>query len=217
SDNSHTSNSMKGKLALFLILTSSFILHVHAGSATWNVAPTSGDWNTAANWTPATVPNQPADVATFATSSQTSVSFTTPGFTTISGVTFNSGASPFTIGVGPAGTGTDVELELSGAGIVNNSGIIQNVFVNRTGDPETILDFQNNATAGDLMQYVIGLGEISFEDFSSAGTSTITLNGGFSFFRDSSTAAEATFILNGSDSAPAELTFISSTTSAGTA
>ena len=30
---------------------------VRAGSATWDLNPGSGDWNTATNWTPATVPN----------------------------------------------------------------------------------------------------------------------------------------------------------------
>ena len=28
-----------------------------AGSATWATNPTSGEWNTAANWVPNTVPN----------------------------------------------------------------------------------------------------------------------------------------------------------------
>jgi hypothetical protein len=28
-----------------------------AGSATWNLNPTSGDWNIAANWNPMTVPS----------------------------------------------------------------------------------------------------------------------------------------------------------------
>ena len=46
---------------------------VYAGSATWNLNPTSGEWNTAANWTPATVPDDPSDVATFGLSNQTSV------------------------------------------------------------------------------------------------------------------------------------------------
>jgi len=32
-----------------------------AGSATWKLNPTSGDWNTAANWSPSTVPNGAAD------------------------------------------------------------------------------------------------------------------------------------------------------------
>jgi len=45
----------------------------HAGSATWNLNPTSGDWNTATNWTPATVPNATIDVATFGASNTTSI------------------------------------------------------------------------------------------------------------------------------------------------
>jgi hypothetical protein len=32
--------------------------HQSAGSATWNLNPTGGDWNTAANWTPATCPRR---------------------------------------------------------------------------------------------------------------------------------------------------------------
>ena len=46
---------------------------VYAGSATWNLNPPSGEWNTAANWTPATVPDGPSDVATLGLSNQTSV------------------------------------------------------------------------------------------------------------------------------------------------
>jgi hypothetical protein len=69
-----------------------------AGSATWNLNPTSGDWNTAANWTPATVPNGADDVATFATSDITSVDFS--GFTTLFGIDFGPGADAFTLDVG---------------------------------------------------------------------------------------------------------------------
>ena len=46
----------------------------YAGSATWDLNPTSGDWNTAANWTPMNVPNGPRDIATFALSNTTNVS-----------------------------------------------------------------------------------------------------------------------------------------------
>ncbi len=70
----------------------------YAGSATWNLNPTSGDWNTAANWTPATVPNAATDTATFATSNTTNV--TQSAFTTLDGITFAPGASAFTIGIG---------------------------------------------------------------------------------------------------------------------
>jgi hypothetical protein len=34
---------------------------VRAGNATWDLDPGSGDWNTATNWTPTTVPNGSAD------------------------------------------------------------------------------------------------------------------------------------------------------------
>src|SRR5436309_12921524 len=44
-----------------------------AGRATWNLSPTSNDWNTAENWTPATIPSAETDVATFAVSNTTSV------------------------------------------------------------------------------------------------------------------------------------------------
>jgi hypothetical protein len=45
-----------------------------AGSATWDLDPISGDWNTAANWTPNGVPNGRADIATFGLSNTTDVS-----------------------------------------------------------------------------------------------------------------------------------------------
>lgn len=46
---------------------------VYASSATWNLNPTSGEWNTAANWTRATVSDGPVMWATFGLSNQTSV------------------------------------------------------------------------------------------------------------------------------------------------
>jgi len=52
-----------------------FPLHpVHAGNATWNLNPTTGDWNTPANWTPNTVPGD-SDIAAFGTSNITNVTF----------------------------------------------------------------------------------------------------------------------------------------------
>src|SRR5438552_7700893 len=61
-----------GILPASLLLLS--IQSSRAGSATWNLNPTSGDWNTASNWTPATVPNGPDDTATFGVSNITFVS-----------------------------------------------------------------------------------------------------------------------------------------------
>ncbi len=47
---------------------------LYAGSATWDLNPASGDWNTAANWSPTTAPNGPSDTATFGFSNTTGVS-----------------------------------------------------------------------------------------------------------------------------------------------
>src|SRR6266478_9139969 len=80
-----------------------------AASATWSTNPSSGDWNTAANWVPMTVPNGPNDTATFQASNQTFVSLSAD--TEVNGIIFSSGASLFTM-VDP----TAVTLTISGAG-----------------------------------------------------------------------------------------------------
>src|SRR5256714_13500489 len=85
-----------------------------AGSATWDLNPGSGDWNTATNWTPATVPNGSSDTATFGLSNTTDVSVSAN--TTVDGITFAPGASSFTI---TASSG--LKLTFSATGIINNS------------------------------------------------------------------------------------------------
>jgi len=70
-----------------------------AGSATWNADPTSSDWNTTANWTPATVPSGPADTATFATSDTLAISLSSN--TEVDGITYTAGASVFNITPAP--------------------------------------------------------------------------------------------------------------------
>src|SRR5947199_359235 len=119
-----------------------------AGSATWDLNPTSGDWNTATNWTPATVPNGLADTATFALSNTTTISVSAN--TTVDGITFAPGASGFTI---TASSSFFPILTLSGAGVTNDSGRIQN-FVTPAGrsDFAQIL-FSNSATAGNLTRF----------------------------------------------------------------
>ena len=99
---------------LVIILTNQ---HAHAGSATWNLDPTSDDWNTASNWTPATVPNNASDTASFDVSNTTSIKFSAD--TDLAAIVFDPGASSYTIA-------TAFDLNLGGAGIVNNSGVEQN-------------------------------------------------------------------------------------------
>lgn len=149
--------------ALLLLL---IIRPSHAGSATWETSPSNGDWNTATNWTPVTVPNGTADTATFAISSQANVSLSAPVL--VDGVTFNAGASAFTIVAG-GGTG----LTLSGAGISNNSGITQNFLAENEG----VITFAGSATAGTSTNITADDGSIVFLDNSSGGKANVELIG----------------------------------------
>jgi hypothetical protein len=63
--------------AMLIALTAA-IETTRAGSATWDVNPTSNDWNTPSNWTPQTVPNGQMDVATFDFSTVTGISVASP-------------------------------------------------------------------------------------------------------------------------------------------
>jgi len=163
--------------------------HSLAGSATWDQNPTSGDWNTAANWTPQTVPDTPSDIATFATSNQTQIGIS--AITGVGGINFNPGADAFTIISQPGGPFT-----LSGSGIVNNSGKLQ-TFVCESGDGSGSFFFENSATAGAMTSFA-GADESNFLFFgtSSAGSAAFDFGGAtlqsFMDFHDSSTAADAT-------------------------
>src|SRR2546423_9630548 len=92
----------------------------YAVSAQWDLDPISGDWNTAANWTPMGVPNGPADIATFGLSNTTDVSISAN--TEVNSIIFTAAASnPYSITTSPGLT-----LTISGTGIINNSGHTQN-------------------------------------------------------------------------------------------
>jgi autotransporter-associated beta strand protein len=182
----------------------------YAISAQWDLDPISGDWNTAANWTPNGVPNGPADTATFGLSQTTDVSISAD--TEVNSIIFGPAATnPYTI---TAGAG--FELTISGLGIINNSGIAQYfVAAPSAGIGNAIrLLFTNNATAGSGTFFTMnggatdarGPGWVHFTDFSSAGHGTFTNNGptvvgtsavGATVFSNSATASNGTFINNG--------------------
>jgi autotransporter-associated beta strand protein len=176
-----------------------------AGSATWKAAPASGDWNTAANWSPATVPNFITDTATFATSSITAVSLS--ALVSLDSIVFNSGASAFTI------TDNSFAFTISGGGIVNNSASTQTFVLgaDNLGGNGT-LTFANNATAATATTVTTGAtqsggqaGVVEFRNSSSADRaslanngSTITgLVGGTAVFWDTSSAGNSTITNNG--------------------
>lgn len=177
----------------------------YADSAQWNRNPTSGDWNTAANWTPMTVPNGPTDIATFALSDTTNVSISAD--TDVNAMTFTPGASSFTFT-----TTSSVSLILSGGGITNNSGTIQN-FVTANPNGLYLIEFANSARAGSQTAFTnegggaqeASPGLIFFSDTSTADNATFfnngstisDANGGATHFFETSTAANGTFTNNG--------------------
>ena len=166
---------------LFLVL----VQPARAGSPSWNLNPSNGDWNTAANWTPATVPNSPTDVATFVISNTTDVSLSAN--VEVDSIIFDPGASLYTLSVGfPA------NLTLAGAGIVDNSEVEQ-LFV---AFHEGTINFLNSATAGDAHLSVRHQSEVTFDDTATAGEAFIENHGGIlpaiTFFLGSSTAGNAT-------------------------
>jgi autotransporter-associated beta strand protein len=158
-----------------------------AQDATWLANPGSGDFNTAANWNPATVPT---GTATFGTSATTALTLGTNGSN--SGWTFSAGASNYTFDI-------TLQQSFTGAGIIINGGSanINNIFAT--------LNFTNNSTAGNAS--ITNGGVLYFSNNSTAGTANIS-NGGPLEFRDTSTAGNAT-ITNYSN-----LTFYSSAGSA---
>ena len=203
--------------AIILTLSLGALNAVYADSATWTLHPTSNDWNTAANWTPATVPNGPSDVATFARSSTKSLEFSA-AMTEVAEIVFSPGANSFKISVDPILAQTVVYLTISGAGITNSSGVTQNLVSGPTiGILGTgVIQFFNAATAGDGT-VVTALGsstrgafsgsEIHFYDSSTAGSATIVAEGaragddaggGRVFFHNNATAANANFTLTNS-------------------
>jgi autotransporter-associated beta strand protein len=182
-----------------------------AASATWNISPGSADWNTAANWTPMSVPNGPSDTATFGVSNQTTVSLSAT--TEVNSIVFNPDASAFSVQAENSST----TFTLSGPGVVNNSGVLQAFVIgsDRSGD-QNFLVFKNDASAGISTSYQIDPGqlarliggEILFFDSSNAGSASFVLGGaikrdafgGIALFMDMASASNGVFTVNGGTS-----------------
>lgn len=199
-----------GILSAVLLLLSA--QYSDAGSATWNLNPTSGDWFTGSNWTPATVPNGPDDTATFGVSNITFVSTGYFNSAEVNGIVFDPGASAYTITF-------LTTLTISGVGITNNSGTTQAFSAGYDGSGS--ISFTNSATAGSLTAFDITGGSCAprghewtqgilaltgaratFSGNASAGSATFynepaqcaESNPGYTSFSGTSTAANGTFI-----------------------
>ena len=181
------------RMRTFSLLTAAALLFLAtqrqslAGSATWSDNPSSGDWNDAANWIPNTVPNGTSDIATFGASNVTDV-FNSNVIVNLDSLVFNPGAPSYTI------SAYLDNIELSGTGIVNNSGTVQSLIAG------TFIFF-NSATAGSMTNFNNVGGDVSFLDSSSAGSATMDLSDNMYqahlVFFDFSTAGNATINASG--------------------
>ena len=155
-------------------------------SAQWDLDPISGDWDTAANWTPNEVPNGLTDIATFGLSNTAEVSISAD--TEVNGIIFTPTATnPYTITASPGLT-----LTISRVGITNNSGLTQNLATVAGGE----MRFANNATAGSNVSISNEGGTTNFFNRSTAASADFdTVDGSTNFF-NTSTAGSATINLN---------------------
>jgi autotransporter-associated beta strand protein len=188
-------NERKLFLLLFAAVLALAMQPCAGGSATWANNPITGDWNTAANWIPNTIPNGPGDVATFAASNVTDV--TTSAIVAVDSIVFDADAAPFGI-VTSVGT----SLTISGTGIINNSPTVQTFRLNVTDETGSALFFLGAATAGESVLFNNFGSYVSFHDDSSAGRATFTVTKvgvrqGNLIFWDNATAAYATIATNG--------------------
>src|SRR5438552_6490742 len=171
---------------------------LHAGDATWKLNPVSSDWNTAQNWTPETIPNSETAVATFGVSNTTTVlcQKSPDGIyasTYVGDVVFAPGASPYTIRITPD---PDIILypaliEFHQQGIINNSGIVQNLVAANSGTTQESgrIYFMNSSSAGENVVITNEGGASSTGDGHYGGFTDIGYN-----FDDTASAGSATFI-----------------------
>src|SRR5437762_12382977 len=132
---------MKALLLQLNLLFAFFVVSsmAHAGSATWNLNPTSNNWHNAANWTPETVPNADSDTAIFGVSNTTTIRLSrwaqgVEGVTTtLDKLVFEEGASSYSIRVIPAGI-YGVYFAFDGEGVINDSTLVQNFVVGASAD-----------------------------------------------------------------------------------
>jgi autotransporter-associated beta strand protein len=172
--------------AIILTLSLGALSTIHADSATWNLHPTSGNWDTAANWTPATVPNGPADIATFSTTSRSTVSLVNVQIE-VASLIFDNAATNYTITVGGHNKAALSELTIGNAGIVNNSGKLQTFVADVARGTAGEIIFIGNAHAGTFTQFTMRGGRGSDAD------------GGLTLFNDQSSADNAALIIDGAE------------------
>jgi hypothetical protein len=183
--------------------------------STWNAQATTSEWNKNSNWMPS---KTPSEEAAFASSSQTTISFSQTEEASVDEIAFLEDATAYTFTFGPCETPA---LTITGSGVSNRSKRQQSFIVAATssGYKNPQLKFINSATAGgDDIFYCAGPeseqgyggGVICFCDNSTAGSASFkawtgaaappkhnTVGGEISFC-DASSAENARFTIYGS-------------------
>ena len=147
-----------------------------------------------------------SDIATFEASNNTNVSLSSG--VTLNGITFQAGASMFTI----ISQSSFAGFLINGVGVTNDSGVQQTFVADARGRDQGDITFAGSATAGNATYVNNGSsvrgsfgGGTSFLDTSTAASATFVADGGHAddaagggiLFFDSSTAASASFTING--------------------
>ena len=158
----------KFRLRAVLLASSALIAAPAAAQdAMWLATPGSADFNTAANWDPATVPN--GGVASFGASTVTSLTFS--GSRNLDAFQLNSGAPAYTFTLSGFG------LAFAGDGIVNNSANAPSFVLSAGG----FINFDNASTAGNATVTTNTGSTVSFLNSGTGGTARFITNAGGTF------------------------------------
>jgi autotransporter-associated beta strand protein len=154
------SRAQDGLLLIAIAWFAALAMPARAQDATWLLNPGTSDYNTAANWSPATVPT---GTAFFGSTNVPNLTFSSAA-TGVGGWTFIAGAPAYTVTLGANA------LLFNGAGIVINDG---SVTINNL----ISLSFIGPSSAGGAVINNASSGVIGFNGTSSAGSSVINNTG----------------------------------------
>jgi hypothetical protein len=104
-------------LACFVV-ASAWAASGHAQTRTWSSTTTNSSWSVAGNWTSGTAPVANDSLAFGATTGTTTLNNNITAATQFNGITFNNGASAYTL------TGNQITL---GGSVINNSSNLQTI------------------------------------------------------------------------------------------
>jgi autotransporter-associated beta strand protein len=146
-------------------------LPARAQDATWSTAPGSSNFNTAANWTPATVPT---GTAFFGASNTTSIAFQAFTTTSVGTLQFNPGAPAYSF---TTENGFSTSISITGTGIINNSSNAPTFII---GNQANIF-FRNASTAGNAIIITNAGGLTAFVDSATGGNARFITTAGGAF------------------------------------